>query len=44
LVKPRDFTGAETDMETVQYERTNLKGVAFSCEIINYSKREKNIG
>jgi hypothetical protein len=39
--KTRDFTGAETDMETVQYMRTNLKGLPFSCEIINYSKGEK---
>jgi hypothetical protein len=44
LVKTRDFTGAETDMETVQYMRTNLKGLPLGCEIINYSKRRKILG
>jgi PAS domain S-box-containing protein len=39
--KPGDFLqGAETDMETVQYMREQiLKGLPFSCEIINYSKK-----
>jgi PAS domain-containing protein len=45
--KTRDFTGAETDMETVQYERTNLKGLPLVVKLLITLKGEKywvNIG
>jgi predicted double-glycine peptidase len=32
--KTRDFTGAETDMETVQYMRTNLKGLPLVVKLL----------
>jgi hypothetical protein len=41
LVKTRDFTGAETDMETVQYMRTNLKGLPLVVKLLITLKGEK---
>jgi hypothetical protein len=42
--KTRDFTGAETDMETVQYMREQiLKGCLLVVKLL-ITLKEKNIG